>query len=72
MSLISLFYSILIIIYLAIGAAIVFHMLYYKINRRVATIMFSIYIAGSILLLISNYSFFRSVSWSNIFSGAGF
>ncbi|MDD5489107.1 MAG: hypothetical protein PHP25_00290 [Candidatus Moranbacteria bacterium] len=72
MSLVSLFYSIIIFIYLVIGAAIVFHMLYYKINRRVAIIMFSIYIAGSILLLVSNYSLFQSVSWNDIFSGAGF
>jgi ABC-type glycerol-3-phosphate transport system permease component len=72
MSLISLFYSIIILIYLAIGAAIVFHMLYYKINRRVATIMFFIYVVGGILLLISNYSLYRSVSWYNIFSGTGF
>lgn len=72
MSLVSIFYSILILVYLAIGAAIVFHMLYYRINRRVAIIMFFIYIIGSVLLLISNYSFFRSVSWYNIFSGTSF
>lgn len=72
MSVISLLYLLLILIYFAIGAAIVFHMLYYKINQRVAIIMFFIYTAGSILLLISNYSFYRSVDWYNIFSGAGF
>lgn len=72
MPLIFLFYFLIILVYLAIGAAIVFHMLYYKINRRVATIMFFIYVAGSILLLISNYSFYRAVNWYNIFSGTGF
>lgn len=72
MPLVSFVYLILVLIYLIIGAAIVFHMLYYKINRRVATIMFFIYIAGSILLLISNYSFYRAVNWYNIFSSTGF
>lgn len=72
MSLISFTYLILVLIYLAIGAAIIFHMLYYRINRRVATIMFFIYIIGGILLLISNYSLYRAVSWYDIFSGAGF
>jgi hypothetical protein len=72
MTLISFFYLFLILIYIAIGAAIIFHMLYYRINRRVATIMFFIYVIGAVLLLISNYSFYRSVSWYNIFSGTGF
>jgi len=72
MSLISLAYLFLVFIYLAIGAAIIFHMLYYRINRRVATIMFFMYSIGGIILLISNYSLYRAVSWYNIFSGAGF
>lgn len=72
MSLISFFYLFIILVYLAIGAAIVFHMLYYKINRRVATIMFFIYVIGAVLLLVSNFSFYRSVNWYNIFSGGGF
>lgn len=72
MPLISIFYLFIILIYLAIGAAIIFHMLYYRINHRVATIMFFIYAIGAILLLISNYSFYGSVSWYNIFSGTGF
>ena len=71
MSFVSIFYSILILVYLAIGAAIIFHMLYYRINRRVAMIMFFIYVIGGILLLVSNYSFYRAVSWYNIFSGTG-
>ena len=37
MPLISIFYLILVLVYLAIGAAIIFHMLYYRINRKVAT-----------------------------------
>ncbi len=72
MTLISFFYLFLILIYIAIGAAIIFHMLYYRINRRVAIIMFFIYVIGAVLLLISNYSFYRSVSWYNTFSGTGF
>lgn len=69
MSIIPLFYLLIIIIFLAIGAGIVFHMLHYKINRRVASIMFIIYISGSLLLLISNFTLFRSVNWYQIFSG---
>lgn len=72
MTLISTFYLSLVFIYLAISAAIVFHMLYYKINRRVATIMFFIYVIGGILLLISNYFLYRAVNWYNVFSGTGF
>jgi len=65
-------YALLIFVYLAIGAAIIFHILYYKINRRVAVFMFAIYLAGSILLLLFNYSFYRSVDWYQIFSNFGF
>ncbi len=72
MSLVSFFYLFFIIIYLIIGAAIVFHMLYYKINRRVAAIMCLIYVIGSIFLLISNFSLYRSVNWYNIFSASVF
>lgn len=65
---IPIIYALLIIIYLAIAAAIIFHLLYYKINRRVATAMFFIYSTGSLILLILNYSFYRSVDWYQIFS----
>jgi len=71
-TLISFFYLIIILIYLAIGAAIVFHVFYYKINRQLAVIMFFIYFIGSLLFLISNYSLFQSVNWNNIFFNAGF
>jgi len=72
MSLVSIIYPIIIIAYLLIGAAIVFHMLYYRINRRVATVMFFIYLVGSIFLLISNFSFFGAVDWQQIFSNISF
>ncbi len=72
MSLISILYPIIIVLYLLIGAAIVFHMLYYRINRRVAMVMFFIYVAGSIILLISNFSFFAAVNWQQIFSDISF
>ena len=72
MPLISIFYLILVLVYLAIGAAIIFHMLYYRINRHVATIMFFIYVIGGILLLTLNYSFYRAVNWYGVFSGTGF
>jgi len=72
MTVISIFYLAVIIIYLLIGAAIVFHMLRYKINRRVSLIMFVIYVTGSILLLISNLTLYRSVNWYQIFSGFNF
>jgi hypothetical protein len=68
MNAITLFYLLIILIFLAIGAGIVFHMLHYKINRRVAGIMFVIYMSGSFLLLLSNIAFFRSVNWYQIFS----
>jgi len=72
MSLVSIIYTLIITIYLLIGAAIVFHMLYYKINRRVATVMFFIYLVGGIFLLISNFSFFGAVNWNQIFSNVSF
>ncbi len=72
MAIISLLYLILILIYLAIGAAIIFHILYYKINRRVALMMFAIYILGSIVFLAFNYSLYRTVNWYAIFSNFGF
>ncbi|HBB37366.1 MAG: hypothetical protein UX02_C0001G0265 [Candidatus Moranbacteria bacterium GW2011_GWC1_45_18] len=72
MPLISIFYLILVLVYLAIGAAIIFHMLYYRINRKVATVMFFIYSTGGIILLTSNFFLFRIVNWYNIFSDSGF
>ena len=63
------FYSLIILIFLAFGAAIVFHLLRYKINRRVAGVMSLIYIVGAVLLLISNFILFQQVNWEQIFSG---
>lgn len=71
-AIITIPYTLLIIIYVAMGAAIVFHMLYYKINRHVAFVMFVIYIIGAVLLLISNLMLFRSVDWYQIISNLGF
>jgi hypothetical protein len=67
LSIINIFYLILAIIFLAFGAAIVFHLLYYRINRHVAGVMSLIYIAGAALLLISNYILFTQVNWDQVF-----
>lgn len=72
MSLLSLIYFLLIIIYLFIGAAITFHMLHYRINRRVAVVMFLIYLTGSLFLLISNFFLFGTVNWQQIFTDMNF
>lgn len=71
-AIITIPYSLLIIIYVAMGAAIVFHMLYYKINRNVSFIMFLIYVIGAVLLLVSNLMVFGSVDWYRIISNFGF
>ncbi|OGI25579.1 MAG: hypothetical protein A3J76_05885 [Candidatus Moranbacteria bacterium RBG_13_45_13] len=63
------FYFLIILIFLAFGAAIVFHLLRYKINRQVAGVMSLIYIVGAVLLLISNFILFQQVNWERIFSG---
>lgn len=68
-SVIVILYSILIIIFIAFGAAIVFHLLRYKINRRVSGVMSLIYVIGAVLLIISNFVLFRQVNWEQIFSG---
>jgi len=68
MNIINLAYFLVILIYLAIGAAIIFHMLRYKINRHAAMVMFAIYSLGSLVLLIFNFSFFKMVDWNQIFS----
>lgn len=62
-------YSILVLIFIAFGAAIVFHLLYYKINRKVSGVMSLIYIIGAVLLIISNFVLFRQVNWEQIFGG---
>lgn len=72
MSFISLIYFFVIAVYLLIGAAIIFHMLRYKINRRASAVMFLIYFAGSVFLLFSNYILFRSVPWYEILSSFKF
>ncbi len=71
-SIITIFYAVLVIIYIAMGAAIIFHMLYYKINRHAAMIMFFIYAIGGSLLLISNFILFNSVNWYQISSNFRF
>ncbi len=71
MTLVSLSYLAIVIIYLVMGAAIIFHMLYYRINRRVSVVMFFIYSAGGIFLLVSNFFLWRSVDWYQIFSTSG-
>jgi ABC-type spermidine/putrescine transport system permease subunit II len=60
-------YFLIILIFLAFGAAIVFHLLRYRINRRVAGIMSLIYIIGTVLLLISNFILFSQVDWEQLF-----
>jgi len=72
MTFISAIYFLLVLIYLSMGAAIIFHMLYYKMNRHAAFIMFVIYAAGSILLLISNFALYKSVDWYQIFASLNF
>lgn len=71
-TLISILYLVSILVYIAIGAAIVFHMLYYRINRKVAAIMCLVFITGGIFLLISNVSLFFSVNWYQILSNFDF
>lgn len=71
-SIITIFYAVLVIIYIAMGTAIIFHMLYYKINRHAAMIMFFIYAIGGSLLLISNFILFNSVNWYQISSNFRF
>jgi len=68
-SIILLLYSVLVIIFIAFGAAIVFHLLYYKINRHVSGVMSLIYVVGAVLLIISNFILFRQVNWEQLFSG---
>jgi hypothetical protein len=65
---ISFLYVLLVVIFLVMGASIVFHMLYYRINRRAARAMFIIYATGAVIFLISNFIFFKSVDWYQIFS----
>jgi ABC-type glycerol-3-phosphate transport system permease component len=62
-------YSVLILIFLAFGTAIVFHLLRYKINRHVSGVMSLIYIIGATLLIISNFILFKQVNWEQLFSG---
>jgi|WetSurMetagenome_2_1015567.scaffolds.fasta_scaffold330560_2 hypothetical protein len=66
-SVIITIYFILILIFLAFGAAVVFHLLYYKINRHVSGMMTLIYIVGAALLLISNFILFTQVDWNQLF-----
>lgn len=68
-SIVIALYSVLVIIFLSFGAAIVFHLLYYKINRHVSGVMSLIYVVGAVLLIISNFVLFRQVNWEQIFSG---
>lgn len=66
-TIITIFYLLLILIFLAFGAAIVFHLLRYRINRQVAGIMSLIYIIGAVLLILSTFALFQQVNWENIF-----
>lgn len=66
-SIIIAVYFLVILIFLAFGAAIVFHLLYYKINRHVSGLMALVYVIGAILLIVSNFILFRQVNWEQIF-----
>jgi hypothetical protein len=66
-SIITVFYSIIVLIFLAFGAAIVFHLLRYRINHQVSGAMSVIYIIGAFLLLLSNFVLFRQVNWEQLF-----
>ena len=66
-SIIIAIYSLIVLIFLAFGATIVFHLLYYKINRHVSGVMSLIYVIGAVLLIISNFILFRQVNWEQIF-----
>jgi len=60
-------YSVIVLIFLAFGAAIVFHLLRYRINRSVSGTMSLIYVIGAVLLIISNFILFKQVNWEQIF-----
>ena len=66
-SIIITIYFIIIFIFLAFGAAIVFHLLYYKINRHVSGVMSLIYVIGACLLVVSNFILFKQVNWEQLF-----
>ena len=68
LSIINILYLVIVLIFLAFGAAIVFHLLYYKINRHVSGMMSLIFVIGAALLLISNFILFKQVAWEKIFS----
>ena len=72
MAIISIIYLIIILIYLLMGAAIIFHMLHYRINRHAAFVMFVIYAVGGIFLLLSNFILYKAVDWYQIFSSLSF
>ncbi len=60
-------YFLIILTFFAIGTAIVFHLLRYRINHQVAGIMSLIYITGAVLLLISNFILFAQIDWEQLF-----
>ena len=66
-SIVIAIYFLIILIFLAFGATIVFHLLYYKINRHVSGMMSLIYIIGAFLLIVSNFILFRQVNWEQLF-----
>lgn len=68
----NILYLLLVIVFLAMSGAIVFHLLYYRINRHVAGIMFFIFTIGALVLLASNFILFRQVDWYQIFSNFNF
>ena len=68
-SIIIVIYFLIVLIFLAFGAAIVFHLLYYKINRHVSGVMSLIYVVGAVLLIISNFVLFKQVNWEQLLRG---
>jgi len=71
-SIILILYVLVILVAVAMAAAIIFHLLHYKINRRVASVMFVIYLIGTIFLLLSNLILFNRINWYQIISNFGF
>ena len=71
-AIVTILYALFIIVYVIMGAAIIFHVLSYRIHHHTAMVIFFIYAVGGLLLLISNFMLFNSVNWYQITSNFRF
>lgn len=72
LSLILIFYSVVVLFYILSYFFIIYHMVRYSINSSLNQKILPLFVIVSALLLISNMLLFLSINWQKVFLGFPF